>query len=169
MFAFTATPVSAATAKPGCYLDNNRIITEATCPSENFKQQAETNAKCYVTEILNKAERTVSSFVEKPCSSFETGQLRSKCNATDENGNSDLTVDCPITNYIAVVTKALSGLVGIVVVAMIVFGGIQYSAARSDPQASAAAKKRITGAIIALLIYVFSFAAIQYLVPGGVL
>lgn len=76
---------------------------------------------------------------------------------------------CGILNYIALFIRALSGIVGVVVVAMIVIGGIQYSATGGDPGAVASAKKRIVNALLALVIYIFSFALLQYLIPGGVL
>jgi hypothetical protein len=63
----------------------------------------------------------------------------------------------------------LSGLVGIVIVTMITVGGIQYSSARDNPQAVAAARGRITNALIALVAYILMYAFLQYLIPGGIL
>ncbi len=77
--------------------------------------------------------------------------------------------NCKIIFYVRVFTDALSVLVGLVVVAMIVLGGIQYSSASGNPQAVAAAKKRITNALIALVAYLFIFAFLQWIIPGGVL
>lgn len=62
----------------------------------------------------------------------------------------------------------MSAVVGIVVVIMIAFGGIKYSASRDNPQATAAAKQHITNALLALVLYIFMFAILEYLVPGGV-
>lgn len=75
--------------------------------------------------------------------------------------------DCGIMRFIQVVTRALTALVGIVVVMMIVIGGIQYSSAGSNPQAVAAAKKKISQALLALAIYIFAAAFLEWLVPGG--
>lgn len=77
--------------------------------------------------------------------------------------------NCAIIGYIRIITDALSVLVGVVVVMMLVIGGIQYSSAGSNPQAVAAAKKRISQALFALLIYIFMAAFLQWLVPGGIL
>ena len=63
----------------------------------------------------------------------------------------------------------LSYGVGLVVVGSIIVGGIQYSASRGDPQATAQAINRIRSSLIALLIYIFGFAFLNYLLPGFVL
>ena len=100
---------------------------------------------------------------ENEGSSTESLNFEGDCNddvLTPEN--------CGIIAYIRLFTDALLTIVGIVVVMTIVIGGIQYSAARDNPQAVAAAKKRISQALIALVIYLFMFAFLQWLVPGGV-
>jgi archaellum component FlaF (FlaF/FlaG flagellin family) len=58
---------------------------------------------------------------------------------------------------------------GIVIVGSIIVGGIQYSSAGSDPQKVQAAKNRIKGAVIALLLFLFGYSLLNFLVPGGVL
>ncbi len=63
----------------------------------------------------------------------------------------------------------LSALVGVVVIMMIIIGGIQYTTAGSDPKKIAGAKARVYSAILALVVYIFIFAFLQWLVPGGVL
>ena len=64
--------------------------------------------------------------------------------------------------------RVLSGLVGVAVAGSIILGGIQYSASGGDPQKAAKAKNRITNAIFALMAYLFIWAFLQFLVPGGV-
>jgi archaellum component FlaF (FlaF/FlaG flagellin family) len=56
---------------------------------------------------------------------------------------------------------------GIIAVASLIFGGIQYSASAGDPQNVAKAKKRIIDTIIAIVAYFFLYMFIQFLVPGG--
>lgn len=94
--------------------------------------------------------------------------LEADCNE-DTNGNGTVldSKDCGIVGYIVTITNVLSAVVGIVIVIMIAVGGIQYSMARDDPQAVNAAKTRIRNAILALVFYLFMFAFLQYLVPGG--
>jgi hypothetical protein len=63
----------------------------------------------------------------------------------------------------------LAALVGIVVVISIVIGGIQYGSSAGDPQQVSAAKNRIRNAIIALVTFVFLYALLNFLIPGGLL
>lgn len=81
----------------------------------------------------------------------------------------DLSKDCGVVNYIVRFTQVLSMLVGVVIVIMIAIGGVQYSAARDNPQAVTAARGRIINALLALVVYIFSLALLQWLVPGGIL
>lgn len=73
----------------------------------------------------------------------------------------------PIFANIVYAINIISAGVGVIVTAMIVIGGIQYASAGGNPQKVAAAKTRITNAIIALVAYFFLFAFLQWLVPGG--
>jgi lysylphosphatidylglycerol synthetase-like protein (DUF2156 family) len=66
------------------------------------------------------------------------------------------------------IIRFLSVGVGLVVVASIVWAGIQYSSSEGSAEATQAAKDRVRSSIIALIIYLFIFAIVQYLVPGGV-
>jgi hypothetical protein len=76
--------------------------------------------------------------------------------------------NCEIIRYITLFTRTLSFIVGIVVVTMIAVGGVQYSASRDNPQATQEAKTRIRNAVLALIMYLFVFAFLQWLVPGGI-
>lgn len=76
---------------------------------------------------------------------------------------------CKLVARIVQFIDVLSAAVGIVVVAMIVWGGIQYTSSRDNPQQAAAAKEHIRNAIFALIFYIFSIAILNWLVPGGVL
>jgi hypothetical protein len=77
--------------------------------------------------------------------------------------------NCGIIAYIVVFINTLSAAVGIVVTIMIVWGGIQYSSSRDNPQQTQEAKTRIRNAIFALVFYLFIFSFLQWLVPGGVI
>lgn len=72
-----------------------------------------------------------------------------------------------ILNYLKAFLKfALAG-VGAVIVLMIILAGIQYITAAGDPTNIKAAKDRLMNAIIALFLYIFAFAILSFLVPGG--
>ena len=74
----------------------------------------------------------------------------------------------PVITYLKLAINTLSAGVGVIVIAMIILGGIQYSVARDNSTAVSAAKKRITNAIIAMILYMLIFAFLQWLIPGGV-
>ena len=76
--------------------------------------------------------------------------------------------DNPIVKDLNIIVGFLSGLVGVVVVGVIILGGIQYSMAGDKAEAVSAAKKRITNGLIALVAFLFIFAFLQWLIPGGV-
>ncbi len=93
------------------------------------------------------------------CDYGKTTDPASKCNKK----NCDL-----IAKYVNPTINVLSGLVGLIAAASIIFAGIQYSSSDGDPQKAAKAKSRITNTLLALIMYLFLFAFFQFLIPGGV-
>jgi hypothetical protein len=79
----------------------------------------------------------------------------------------------PNANHNAIVDIAfaiirfLSLGVGIIVIASIVVAGIQYTTSRGDPNATAKATQRIRSSVIALLVYIFAYAILNYVIPAG--
>ena len=73
----------------------------------------------------------------------------------------------PIIDLTFSILRFLSAGVGIVIVASVVVGGIQYTVAQGEPQKQAAARGRVINALIALLLFLFTFAIVQWLVPKG--
>ncbi len=86
------------------------------------------------------------------------------CAYSDLQNQSD---NCTIMHYVNIVIDVLSAAVGIIVIIMIVAGGIQYITAGGDPQRVTAAKARIANAVLALVAFLFLFAFLQWIVPGG--
>jgi len=74
-----------------------------------------------------------------------------------------------IIRYLAVFINVLSAVVGIVVTGVIIWGGIEYSMSSGDPSKVQAAKKKIYNGIISMIAFIFTFAFLQYIVPGGLL
>lgn len=72
-----------------------------------------------------------------------------------------------IGKYLNKFINFLAALVGVAVVASIIFGGIQYGSSAGDPAKVTAAKNRIRNAILALLAFLFLYALLNFLVPGG--
>lgn len=75
----------------------------------------------------------------------------------------------PIYTYLKIIIRFLSAGVGIVVVLMIIVGGIRYITSSGNPEAAAGAKKMITNAVIALVLFLFMAAILNFLIPGGLL
>lgn len=74
----------------------------------------------------------------------------------------------PIEDVLYAIIRFLSIGVGIVIIGSIILAGIQYSTSEGNPETTQASKNRIQSAVVGLLIYIFAFAIVQFLVPGGV-
>jgi hypothetical protein len=99
---------------------------------------------------------STSTNTDDNCKNTTTSDALKKCIQTNS-----------ITKDLLLVVNVLSAGVGVIVIGMIIFGGIQYSIAGDNSQATGAAKQRILNALIALLAYLFIFAFLQWLIPGG--
>jgi hypothetical protein len=73
----------------------------------------------------------------------------------------------PLVQDIQKIINFLAAGVGIVVIGVIILGGIQYSIAGDNAQATGAAKQRIVNGLIALVAFIFAFAFLNWLLPGG--
>jgi hypothetical protein len=67
------------------------------------------------------------------------------------------------------IVKFLSDGVGLVVIASLIVGGIQFTASRGDPQATATAIRRIRSNVGAFLLFIFAYVILNYIVPGAIL
>jgi hypothetical protein len=77
--------------------------------------------------------------------------------------------NCKIIDWLLIIINALSGLVALVIIISIIVAGIQWSMAGNNPQQVSQAKGRIVNALIALLVFIFMYAFLQWVVPGGIL
>lgn len=75
---------------------------------------------------------------------------------------------CFINNYVNPVVAFLSAAAGVAVVISVIVGAIQYSSAEGDPSKVSAARNRIVESIVALLAFLFLYAFLNFLLPGGV-
>lgn len=73
----------------------------------------------------------------------------------------------PVTAIMLWAINFLAIGVGIAVVIGIIFGGITYSMSDGDASKAKQGKDIITNAIIGLFLFLFLFAAANFLVPGG--
>jgi predicted S18 family serine protease len=74
-----------------------------------------------------------------------------------------------IQTYINPFITLLTVLVGVFAAISIVVAGIQYSSSADDPSAVSKAKTRIFNTVIGLVAYVFFFAFLEWLLPGGLI
>lgn len=72
-----------------------------------------------------------------------------------------------IENYINPAIYALSALVGVVAIISFILAGIQYAASADDPGTVTKAKQRMFNTVLGLVAYIFLFAFLNYLIPGG--
>lgn len=86
-------------------------------------------------------------------------------NAFKETDCSDRS--CALYKDLNLIISFLAAGVGVIVVIMIIVGGIQYSAAGGDPQKVSAAKTKIFNAVLALVTFIFLYAILDWLIPGG--
>jgi hypothetical protein len=96
--------------------------------------------------------------VFKNCKQDKNTQAYTNCRA-----NNDL-----FKTYVNPFIAFLSFAVGLAVVIGVIIGGMQYITSAGDPQKAATGKRHIWNAIIAMLVYLFLFALLNFLIPGGV-
>jgi uncharacterized membrane protein YraQ (UPF0718 family) len=94
------------------------------------------------------------------------------CNPRTTSTNVDGQIDVEgsgdeIFDLIQNVINILFGMSAFVVIGMIIVAGIQYSTAGGSPQATTDAKKKISNAILALVLLAFLYPFLKWLVLGG--
>ncbi len=72
-----------------------------------------------------------------------------------------------IAKYVNPGINLLSAVFGLVAVISLILGGINYAASEGDPQKASKAKQRIVNTIFAVFAYMFLFAFLEFLIPGG--
>lgn len=74
-----------------------------------------------------------------------------------------------VQKYLNPFIRLLSMIVGVGAAISLVLAGIRYSSSADDPSAVSKAKTRIVQTIIGLLAYIFLFAFLNYVIPGGLI
>ncbi len=152
----------------GCYFwphseDNTSPPQKVDCNEERFKNPQSIGSNTAKPPDLNLSKTA-------PTPQTITNDTRDGIADCDGKANPQAClVNNPIIKDIKIIINILSMMVGVIVTIVIIIGGIQYSAAGGNPNATTAAKKRITNAIIAFVAYFFIFAILQWLIPGGLL
>jgi hypothetical protein len=87
----------------------------------------------------------------------------------DANGDGVVDInDNPIINILKGFAQFLAVGVGLAVVGGIIFGGFTYMTARADAGQTQKGEEIIRNAIIGLLLYIFMFALLNWVIPGGI-
>lgn len=73
----------------------------------------------------------------------------------------------PIVIWLNWGLSVLSAIVGVGAIIMTIVAGLQYSASRDNPQGVQAAKQKIANVVIGLAAYIFLWAFLNWLIPGG--
>ena len=94
--------------------------------------------------------------------------------SSSQKSCSDPAISCTANNcdliqeYIVPGINLFSAAFGLVAIISIILGGINYTTSEGDPQKVSRAKVRIRNTIFAILSYLFLYAFLNFLIPGGV-
>lgn len=112
----------------------------------------------------NTPGRGVDNGLTTPGVVTSIGILGSRC---IEAGNTFETN--PIVIFLTSLLTIFAGGVGLVVVGGVMWGGFLYMTARGNAAQTQKATMTIVGASIGLLLFIFMFALLNFIVPGGIL
>lgn len=96
-----------------------------------------------------------------------TALAAADCNNSSDAGVQSCLKNNQIVKDLNFIINFIATGVGIVVIGTIIVGGIQYSLAGDNATATGAAKQRIINGLIALVAFIFTYAFLQWLIPGG--
>lgn len=86
----------------------------------------------------------------------ETKSSYAECNTEDTNGDDGL------MSRVRVIIEVVIGILGVVAVAMIILGGIQYATSQGNPEQIKKAKDIILYAVIGLIVALLAFAIVDF-------
>lgn len=146
-----------------CKNKNSNACKEAKRQLENTKKAANSGAQAQPVQP--------SSSSTTP---NQTDGTNDKCGSGDSAVKTSINIGCQgkgngILDMLFAFIRFLSAGVGLIIAGSLVFAGIQYATSQGDPQGTAAAKDRIQNSILALFMFIFAYAILNYVVPGAVL
>jgi hypothetical protein len=74
-----------------------------------------------------------------------------------------------IQEYVVPTINLLGAAFGLVAVISLIMGGINYTTSEGDPQKVSRAKIRIRNTIFSIVAFLFLYAFLNFLIPGGVI
>lgn len=165
------TPSSAATVKWPCDpLDTSLTVTEKnSCICNGTKsltdaQISKCSGPCDPSKALTQDQKNSCTCDGTPSLSVDQITACQDC----QRGSGGCLKNNVIIKDIQKFVNFLSALVGIVVIGSIMVGGLQYAYAGDKAEAVDLAKRRIAHSLFAFLIYILTFAFLQWLIPGGI-
>lgn len=84
------------------------------------------------------------------------------CATNGSGGSCDI-----VAKYVNPAINLLSVTFGLFAVISIILGGINYATSGGDPDKANKAKRRIANTVIGLVAYIFLYAFLQFVIPGG--
>lgn len=172
-------PVKASAAEPGCYVRSSSgsavSIDPYSCPTSAYTSSVAAG-NCFVFAGGSSGVSTTGAQVD--CSTISVGSVSLPSDEENAELNADCDpeppeqlnrTNCGIIDLIVIGINLLSALAGIAIVFSIMFAGFQYMTARDNPGQVQKAKIRIVWALVALALFIFMYALLDFLVPGGVI
>jgi len=105
---------------------------------------------------------------------FEIVRLRNVAAACTPSSCKDTAIDCSSSNcnliqeYVVPTINLLSVAFGLIAVISLLLGAINYIASEGDPQKVSRAKMRIRNTIFSIVAFMFLYAFLNFLIPGGI-
>ena len=140
--------------------------TFASSANQSNITTCKSSGNCYSSTIqLASGCGSGSGYVQ---TSFDFGCKGNAC-PTDKSLGSGYcsTAHSGITDLLFAIIRFLSDGVGLLIVLSVTIGGVQYITSRGEPQGTQAAIKRLTSSMVALLVFIFAYAILNYVIPGG--
>jgi len=91
-----------------------------------------------------------------------------ECDKNKPPATGDPVEDSALWRILEMVLNIMIGLVGIAAVGGLVFAAIMYSSAQDNASQVQQAKDTIRNVVIGIVMFLFMWAGLQYLIPGGV-
>ena len=98
------------------------------------------------------------------CMGVETSII----NCDNGSGKDAKTGEEAIYNILGMVIKIMTGVIGLVAVAAVVYGAILYGSASDNPENIKKAKEIWTNVVIGLIAFAFMVSILNFIIPGGV-
>lgn len=122
-----------------------------------------------IISIAILATATVGAMaLSRPALADCMGVKTSIINCDNGSGKDAKTGEEAIYNILGMVIKIMTGVIGLVAVAAVVYGAILYGSASDNPENIKKAKEIWTNVVIGLIAFAFMVSILNFIIPGGV-